>query len=84
MSAQIINGKEIAAAIRAEIKEKVAALNEQGTEVTLAVVLVGENPASQVYVRKKSAHARSAALSTGRFFFRRRQRKKSFFRRWMS
>lgn len=53
MSAQIINGKEIAAAIRAEIKEKVAALNEQGTEVTLAVVLVGENPASQVYVRNK-------------------------------
>ena len=53
MSAQIINGKEIAAAIRAEIKEKVAALNSQGTEVTLAVVLVGENPASQVYVRNK-------------------------------
>ncbi len=53
MSAQIINGKEIAAAIRAEIKEKVAALKEQGTEVTLAVVLVGENPASRVYVRNK-------------------------------
>ncbi len=53
MSAQIINGKEIAKVIRAEIREKVTALKEQGTEVTLAVVLVGENPASQVYVRNK-------------------------------
>ena len=53
MSAQIINGKEIAKVIRAEIRENVTALKEQGTEVTLAVVLVGENPASQVYVRNK-------------------------------
>ncbi len=53
MSAQIINGKEIAKVIRAEIREKVTALKEQGAEVTLAVVLVGENPASQVYVRNK-------------------------------
>lgn len=53
MSAQIISGKEIAAQIKEELKEKVARLNSQGIMVTLAVVLVGENPASQVYVRNK-------------------------------
>ena len=53
MSAKIINGKEIAANVRAELKEKVAALGNQGISVTLAVVLVGENPASKVYVRNK-------------------------------
>ena len=53
MSAKIIDGKEIAANVRAELKEKVAALGNQGISVTLAVVLVGENPASKVYVRNK-------------------------------
>ena len=53
MSAKIINGKEIAANVRAELKEKVAALGNRGISVTLAVVLVGENPASKVYVRNK-------------------------------
>ena len=55
MSAKIINGKEIAANVRAELKEKVAALGNQGISVTLAVVLVGENPASKVYVRNPAA-----------------------------
>lgn len=62
MSAQIINGKEIAEAIRSEIKERVFALREQGTEVTLAVVLVGENPASQVYVRNKIRACRECGI----------------------
>lgn len=53
MSATIIHGKEIASAIKAELKEKVDELGKQGISVTLAVVLVGENPASQVYVRNK-------------------------------
>lgn len=49
----IIDGKKISQDIKDELKEKVAALKEQGTEVTLAVVLVGEDPASCVYVRNK-------------------------------
>lgn len=53
MAAQIINGKEIAAEIRSELKEEVAALTAQGRTPGLAVVLVGDNPASQVYVRQK-------------------------------
>ncbi len=53
MAATIIDGKAIAAQIKAELKEKVAAMNDSGIQVTLAVILVGENPASQVYVRNK-------------------------------
>ena len=53
MSAQIIDGKAIAAQINAETKEMIASLKAQGKETALAVVLVGEDPASQVYVRNK-------------------------------
>ncbi|MCM1045449.1 MAG: bifunctional methylenetetrahydrofolate dehydrogenase/methenyltetrahydrofolate cyclohydrolase FolD [Candidatus Gastranaerophilales bacterium] len=51
--AQIIDGKVISAQIKEELKERVARLKEQGTEVTLAVIQVGEDPASTVYVRNK-------------------------------
>jgi len=53
MSAKIIDGKAISQQIKDELKEKTAALKEKGIEVTLAVILVGEDPASQVYVRNK-------------------------------
>ena len=53
MAAQIINGKEIAAQIRSELKERVTALTDQGRTPGLAVVLVGDNPSSEVYVRQK-------------------------------
>ena len=52
--ANIINGKEISAAIRAEIKEATEHLvSESGVRPGLAVIIVGEDPASQVYVRNK-------------------------------
>ena len=51
--AKIINGKEISTQLKDELKEKVAQLKEQGIEITLAVVQVGDNPASTVYVRNK-------------------------------
>ncbi|MBE5840247.1 MAG: bifunctional methylenetetrahydrofolate dehydrogenase/methenyltetrahydrofolate cyclohydrolase FolD [Butyrivibrio sp.] len=53
MSAQIIDGKLISGQIKDELKEKTALLKEKGIEVTLAVILVGSDPASQVYVRNK-------------------------------
>lgn len=53
MAAQIIDGKLISSQIKDELKEKTALLKEKGIEVTLAVILVGEDPASQVYVRNK-------------------------------
>ena len=51
--AKIINGKEISTNLRAQLKEEVAALSSQGILASLAVIIVGENPASKVYVRNK-------------------------------
>ena len=51
--AEIIDGKKISQEIKDELKEKVQCMKIDGKEVTLAVVLVGEDPASCVYVRNK-------------------------------
>lgn len=51
--AEIINGKEIAAQVRAGIKEETDRLIQAGIQPGLAVVIVGEDSASQVYVRNK-------------------------------
>ncbi len=51
--AKIINGKEISAQIREEIKAEVAELTAKGNRPGLAVILVGDDPASAVYVRNK-------------------------------
>ena len=53
MSAQIIDGKALAAAVKQEAAAEVAALKAQGVAPCLAVILVGEDLASQVYVRGK-------------------------------
>ncbi len=53
MSATLIDGKAISGQIKDELKEKCKALKDKGIEVTLAVILVGNDPASQVYVRNK-------------------------------
>lgn len=51
--AMIIDGKAISLQIKDELKEKAAQMKAEGTEVTLAVIQVGDNPASCVYVRNK-------------------------------
>ena len=53
MTAQILDGKALAAEIRAEVKAQVDDLQQKGVHTALAVVLVGDDPASQVYVRNK-------------------------------
>lgn len=53
MSAQIIDGKQIAADVRAEVAQKVAELKKKGIAPCLAVILVGDNPASVSYVTGK-------------------------------
>ena len=53
MSTTIINGKEVAQSIRESLVAEIAALKEQGHTPGLAVVLVGDDPASQVYVGSK-------------------------------
>ena len=51
--AKIIDGKKISAEIKEELKEKVASLKAQGITGALAVIQVGDDPASSVYVRNK-------------------------------
>ncbi|WP_101844246.1 bifunctional methylenetetrahydrofolate dehydrogenase/methenyltetrahydrofolate cyclohydrolase FolD [Halobacillus sp. Marseille-P3879] len=53
MSAEIIYGKELALQIRQEMKEEVAALSTEGIYPKLVVIIVGEDPASQSYVKGK-------------------------------
>jgi len=53
MTTQIIDGKQVAADMRAELKDKVAQLKKEGIVPGLAVVLVGEDPASRSYVTAK-------------------------------
>jgi len=53
MTAQIIDGKQISADMRAELKEEVAKLKEKGIVPGLGVILVGEDPASKSYVTAK-------------------------------
>src|SRR5690554_2855274 len=62
MSARIIDGKALSDSVRAEVAERVKALAAQGIQPGLAVVLVGEDPASQVYVRNKAAACEKAGL----------------------
>lgn len=51
--ALIIDGKKISAEIKDELKERAAFLKEKGKEATLAVIQVGKDPASSIYVRNK-------------------------------
>ena len=53
MTAHLINGKQIAADTQAQIKTRVTALSNRGINPGLAVILVGDNPASHVYVTNK-------------------------------
>jgi methylenetetrahydrofolate dehydrogenase (NADP+)/methenyltetrahydrofolate cyclohydrolase len=62
MSAQLIDGKATAARVLAEVSADVAVLKAQGIEPALAVVLVGNDPASQVYVRNKVLRASEVGI----------------------
>jgi methylenetetrahydrofolate dehydrogenase (NADP+)/methenyltetrahydrofolate cyclohydrolase len=62
MSARSINGKALADDLRASFRARVAALAEQGHRPGLVVILVGEDPASQVYVRNKVNACETAGI----------------------
>jgi methylenetetrahydrofolate dehydrogenase (NADP+) / methenyltetrahydrofolate cyclohydrolase len=62
LSAQILSGKEVAALVRGEVTQRVAALADRGKSVGLATAMVGEDPASQVYVRSKHRSAEKAGM----------------------
>jgi methylenetetrahydrofolate dehydrogenase (NADP+)/methenyltetrahydrofolate cyclohydrolase len=68
MTAQIISGTEVAKEIRAELKEEIAELKEKHNLVPgLATVLVGEDPASQVYVGQKEKTSQNLGVYSERY-----------------
>jgi methylenetetrahydrofolate dehydrogenase (NADP+)/methenyltetrahydrofolate cyclohydrolase len=67
---QILHGRPVADKVLAEVKAGVAALKQKtGVEPTLAVILVGEDPASQIYVRNKKRAADEVGIASRDFLF---------------
>lgn len=64
MSANIIDGRALAKKIRKELKKDVEQLAETGIVPNLQVILVGENPASKVYVRSKARTAKKLGIKS--------------------
>ena len=67
MTARIIDGNALSARVRGEIAERAAALTARGVQPCLAVILVGADPASAVYVRNKVAGCEKAGIRSLRF-----------------
>jgi methylenetetrahydrofolate dehydrogenase (NADP+)/methenyltetrahydrofolate cyclohydrolase len=64
MAATILDGKAVAARVRGDVAAQAAALRAEGIEPGLAVVLVGDDPASQIYVRNKTTACAQAGIRT--------------------
>ncbi len=62
MAAKILSGRDVAAVVKEEVAARVAALTQQGKTVGLATVLVGEDPASKIYVRNKHRAAERVGM----------------------
>lgn len=62
MTAQLIDGNALAKRVRAEVAQRAAALTARGRRPGLAVILVGDDPASQVYVKHKVADCESSGV----------------------
>ncbi|MBM7713767.1 methylenetetrahydrofolate dehydrogenase (NADP+)/methenyltetrahydrofolate cyclohydrolase [Bacillus thermophilus] len=64
MKNKTINGKDISKKIRSELEEEVAALIEKGVKPGLAVILVGDDPASKTYVKSKQKSCREIGMES--------------------
>jgi methylenetetrahydrofolate dehydrogenase (NADP+) / methenyltetrahydrofolate cyclohydrolase len=64
MSAQILDGKATAAAVKADLKQRVAALAVRGIVPGLGTILVGDDPGSQTYVRGKHADCAKVGITS--------------------
>ena len=64
MSATILDGKVVAAAVLSEVTDRVATLTGRGKPVGLATILVGDDPASHVYVRNKRRAAEQVGINS--------------------
>ena len=60
--AVILDGKAVSAKVKEEVRAEVAALNEKGVSVGLAVIIVGNNPASRTYVNNKKKACEAAGI----------------------
>lgn len=67
--AEIIDGKELAKKVRKELKKEVNELKENGINPKLAVIMVGDDPGSQVYVRNKSKACEKVGIEFEEFLF---------------
>jgi methylenetetrahydrofolate dehydrogenase (NADP+)/methenyltetrahydrofolate cyclohydrolase len=67
MAAKILDGKSLAAAVRAGVKQSVAALAARGIRPGLAVILAGNDPASRVYVRNKTRACEETGVRSTQF-----------------
>ena len=67
--AEIIDGKELAKKVRKELKKEVELLKEKGINPKLAVIMVGNDPGSTVYVRNKSKACEKVGIEFEEFLF---------------
>ena len=81
---QIIDGKKISQEIKDELREQVAEQKKLGKEAVLAVIQVGTDPASSVYVNNKRKPAPISASVPCPMNCLRRRRRKNFLRLWRS
>ena len=80
MTATLLDGKAFAARIRAQVAEGVARAKAAGVTPGLAVVLVGEDPASAVYVRNKGLQTVEAGMESFEHRLPPRRRRRSCWR----
>lgn len=66
---EIINGKELAKKVRKDLRKDVKDLKEKGINPKLAVIMVGEDPGSQVYVKNKSKACEKVGIEFEEFLF---------------
>ena len=62
--ANVLDGQAIAQKVRSEVRDEVSALTRQGIQPGLAVIIVGDDPASQVYVRNKGKQTIEAGMAS--------------------
>ena len=81
--ATIIDGKAIAAAVRADVAADVAALKEKGIVPGLAVIIVGSDPASRVYVNNKKKACAEAGIYSEEFALPEDTTQRRCFKKWL-
>jgi methylenetetrahydrofolate dehydrogenase (NADP+)/methenyltetrahydrofolate cyclohydrolase len=81
MAATLLDGKSLAAAVRANVKQSVAALAARGIRPGLAVILAGDDPASRVYVRNKIRACEETGVHSTQFEYAASVREKELLER---